>query len=431
VNNKKIHKKILEEVPSIEIPSVDEAWKKMQEKLDKKEKNRPVIGWKWFYLTAIFCLVTGFGWWLLEIHPFAFRSSSFKEAVRKKDSSALINKEKYTVSNKRSGTTQKERPQLNDTNSKLPVRSVTILSNKSDVRETHKNTKSVTQQKNRVKKLTAINIKSMQPLKPAFDYNDGLTNDSTSKKNFDSSKIQKGLVKKLNSDSSKKEESDDETKSEEEEKEDIIVQAGLQWTAQLPIFNSYKYFAGTNGFSQPYRLLLPGIWISLQSKKMLFSMEVNPFATSVLANKAYATKSTTIGSDIIVETRTLHKVFGTTAGFGFNYNIINKWWLGGRINGNFWRMGTGTLKGEKVNAPGTNTSVVYENNFILNDSSWADFSKFQLATGAQLLYKQFKWQAGIQFDYYIVPLIDKAGQKNQTGTRVFIRWSLYPGKKKN
>jgi hypothetical protein len=94
-------------------------------------------------------------------------------------------------------------------------------------------------------------------------------------------------------------------------------------------------------------------------------------------------------------------------------------------------MGTGTLKGEKVNAPGTSTSVVYESNFTLNDSSWADFSKFQLATGAQLLYKQFKWQAGIQFDYYIVPLIDKAGQKNQTGTRVFIRWSLYPGKKKN
>lgn len=39
-------------------------------------------------------------------------------------------------------------------------------------------------------------------------------------------------------------------------------QYGLQWKATIPLNGSKKYFTGTNTRSEPYNLLIPGIWLS-------------------------------------------------------------------------------------------------------------------------------------------------------------------------
>lgn len=73
-----------------------------------------------------------------------------------------------------------------------------------------------------------------------------------------------------------------------------------------------------NGSKQPYRLLLPGVWVSLQASRSMFSAQLNPFAVYVLSNKPYLIRNVINGSDLVIEKRTLNKVFGISAGAGLD-----------------------------------------------------------------------------------------------------------------
>ena len=130
-----------------------------------------------------------------------------------------------------------------------------------------------------------------------------------------------------------------------------------------------------DGSKQPYRLLLPGVWVSLQASNSMFSAQLNPCAVSVLSNKPYLIRNVINGSDLVIEKRTLNKVFGISAGAGFDYNVKNKWWLDGKLAANFWRNGTTTIKGEKTNTLVVGTTLIYENTGRIDDNSWDDFQK--------------------------------------------------------
>ena len=134
-------------------------------------------------------------------------------------------------------------------------------------------------------------------------------------------------------------------------------------------------FCGMNGSKQPYRLLLPGVWVSLQASRSMFSPQLNPFAVSVFSNKPYLIRNVINGSDLVIEKRTLNKVFGISAGAGFDYNVKNKWWLDGKLAANFWRNGTTTIKGEKTNTMVGGTTLIYVNTGRIDDNLWDDFQK--------------------------------------------------------
>ena len=430
MNKKKIHNIFLEDDLSIDIPSSDLAWENMQGRLNKKEKQRPVIVWKWFYLFTFLFILFGAGWWLLQTNHSVSRKSTTKKILQKQIDNTPGKNEKNTLTERKLSQRVGDKQQTVD----LPVdrltkNDISVSKQHADLFRKEKVPTS-SRQNNRLNPSRGKKSKPMQHSESVSKRPDYLEKDDISKNNIDTGYIQNSTVDIMKPDSVAKAKINATASEKEEAPDEKIMQAGLLWSFQLPINSSYRYFAGPNGTSQPYRVLLPGIWVSLQAERSLFTLQVNPFATSVLSNKPFAITNTTNGSDFIIESRTLHKVFGTTAGIDFDYNVKEKWWMGGHMQGNFWRTGVAFMKGEKINASTGVPSVIYENNYTLNDSAWAGFTKFQLGTGVQLMYKTPQWQAGIRFDFYLQPLIEKKGQKNATNTQVFIRWPLYSDRKK-
>jgi hypothetical protein len=426
VDEKKIHKSFLNDPPPVDIPSPDVAWTNMQKKLDGEEKERRPIGW-WYYPAAILFL-TVTAWFFLPADFFTDRISVSKKGVTT-DFVAKDNKVNKDVTAREAVPFEEgEAGNTNSLNESKP--GTTINKPKKISAGDDINGKVLKQQKVRFKKLSASIIKPIATPAQLLLGLDTAKNNGISKSRISPGLIPGDSVNEIRAGVAKKEEVQPATGSKQEDiANNIIVEAGLQWNLPVPINGSNSYFAGPNGASQPYRLLFPGLWISLIDQKHMFTFQVNPFATAILSNKPYTTKSTISTAEVILESRTLNKIFGTSASLGYDYNIKKRWWAGGYTTGRFWHSATATAKEKKINSSNGNTSAEYINRYSFNDSDWTGFTKFQVAAGVQLLYKLPRWQAGIYFDYCLVPLIDEEGQKNQTTAQFFMRWQLYKQKR--
>jgi hypothetical protein len=430
VSEKKIIKDFINEPPPVDIPSTDYAWEQMQQRLGKEEKRRRIIGWRWVYTAALLLLLTGTGWWVFTNKNF----KSGKETINKKApdqaSSATVSREENKSNNERERRPKEE--ELQAIKPALPEAQRMDESRADESFKQHKQQLRKASQR-QVKNSGRSNLAKREhapSVAPAMNVNSNGDKGSLSSTDTSTIKDQANLGAERGKDSIKKEEIPGATEKEKDVQKSRIIQAGLQWNAQLRATNLREYFDGPNGSSQPYRLLLPSVWVSLQVEKSMLAAQLNPFAYSVLSNKPYATKDMGSGAGMLRERRTLNKVFGISAGFGFDYNVKDNWWLGGNLQGIFWRKGAAILVGENINTSNGSTSFAYRNNYQLTDTAWAGFSKFQMGLGAQLLYKKSKLQAGIRGDFSPVILIDEKGQKNQVWAGAFIRLALYSHEKK-
>src|SRR6185503_3624021 len=102
------------------------------------------------------------------------------------------------------------------------------------------------------------------------------------------------------------------------------LSAGLQWNLQLPVSGVDNYFKGSTASSQPYRMLLPGAWISIRSTKHILRAEVNPFFDNLLPNKSYGSfiNSKNIPDTVITTTeiKSLRKTFGVALTADYDHN---------------------------------------------------------------------------------------------------------------
>lgn len=404
-----IHKIFLNQAPPISIPSPAEGWQKMEKKLESERQKRRVITWRWVYVTAIILLLTGAGWFLQKDHPGRKNNPTHEiNTVSHGTIDVAAQKNKHQPADKESTVVKDSVSLIVYTRRKQSYRRLAIQA------ETDNG-----QKKNHEKPFSILSIQQAKP-SPAVAH---VANNDLPFVIADSDEVTRHLVNKI-ADTGTNENINSTEVEKEISIEDKIIQAGIEWDAQLPVNSSRYYFAGPAGSPQPYRVLLPGFWLGLQAGNTQFTVQVNPFATAILSNKPYTIKSVANSSGTMVESRTVRKIFGTNAGFDFDYNVKDKWWLGGRLHANFWRAGAATVKQQSINAV-TGAPVAYEHNYTLNDSAWEDFTKFQIGMGIQLLYKLPRLQAGISFDYYLVPLIDVAGQRNSTGLQLFVKWPLY------
>ena len=200
--------------------------------------------------------------------------------------------------------------------------------------------------------------------------------------------------------------------------------AGMQWNMPAPFRNPRQYFAGANGTSQPYSLLLPALYVGFETDRLSLTTELDFFRTSVTSVKPYSIKNIPSGQNQILESRFLNKVFGTGVSVGVDYRVIDRWWVGGRLEGNFWRRASATVKGEQQGPPGSQPVTVYENHYQFSDSTWAQFHKFQSGVGLEMLYKKLRWQAGLNFSYYNIALSDVKGLGNNAAANIFFRLSI-------
>jgi len=232
-----------------------------------------------------------------------------------------------------------------------------------------------------------------------------------------------GVADKSNTDSA------DGDKNDEVHIEDkaLHVMAGLQWQAQLPFSGAQHYFAGPNTTSQPYRLLIPGAWVGFEFEKNLFTLEVNPFATTVYNPKPFVTTTEINGQTEITKVKSLNKLFGLTASIRYSYNVKGNWWAGGGIQGGTMNKGVATVLTETDN----NGTKMYSTSFArLETSDIAALTKFKIRTDAEVLYRAPKWQAGLRAGIYFTPVTTSyTTQKNPLELSLFYRWQIWNGDK--
>jgi hypothetical protein len=119
-------------------------------------------------------------------------------------------------------------------------------------------------------------------------------------------------------------------------KTDLRWQFGLQWKAALPLYGSQYYFTGTNTRSEPYNLLIPGIWLSVLSNvKHEVMLMVKPAEWYFYNKKAFHSDSGFLYRNhdtIPVTTSTrLIKTSGLYGSLQYNYHINEKWIVGAGI----------------------------------------------------------------------------------------------------
>lgn len=201
-------------------------------------------------------------------------------------------------------------------------------------------------------------------------------------------------------------------------------QAGVWFKAQLPFSSAQHYFAGPNGASQPWRVALPGVWISYQYNKHVFEAEVNPFASLVFNPKPFNTTTYVANGQIVTKTETLNKTFGTSLSVGYSYNIKNNWWAGGRVQTTIVTGGVATNTFDPANLRNDKTFAP------LSADDKAMLAKMQVKLDAELMYKMAGWAAGLRAGFYFSPSPVKGqGINNPLETELFVRWRLWQHRK--
>ena len=226
------------------------------------------------------------------------------------------------------------------------------------------------------------------------------------------------------------------------EEEDIdstmfVAEAGLQWNMQLPFANSSSFFTGPGTQSQPYRILLPGAWISWHSEKSLLGVQVNPFTSLLVPSKPFNTVvANSTSSDTAItktETKTLKKLFGVSAVLSYNYNVTGNWWFGGNMQATWWRSGIATSNiktsrqslSSSFNPINTQSTTRYK----LSKPDWENFSTFQMQLNLEILYRKKTWIAGFNAGLPIMPIAKITGPLNPFYAALFFRVRLWEDKK--
>jgi len=211
-----------------------------------------------------------------------------------------------------------------------------------------------------------------------------------------------------------------------------IISAGLQWNFQLPIYSGENYFKGSSGKSQPYMVLLPGAWISVQNERRSLSAELNPFYSNLLPAKSFGifTSYANLPDTIVMttETKTLEKTFGIHFAANYDLNISGNWWAGGGIHAYWLKKGIASSDGTEEKRSISNGGVVstsFNQTYILTKPEWENFDRFQLWLHAQAFYARKKMQTGIRIGIPFNSIAKQQGQKNPLRTEMIFRLPLY------
>jgi hypothetical protein len=210
-------------------------------------------------------------------------------------------------------------------------------------------------------------------------------------------------------------------------------QYGLQWKGTLPLYGAQQYFTGTNTRSEPYNLLIPGVWLSTTvNNRHEFMLLVKP-ADWYYYNKQIYRKDTgtvTDYSDTIPKiipsrnTTTLIKTGGWYGSLQYNYHINENWLVGAgigyhlRVRGLAWQqayinLSDSLFKDSLISMQkGTETDNYLASSFITGKLEVAyQFGAFD--AGASLLIP------------LTGPFADKSLNKSRPiNVQLFLRWRI-------
>jgi cbb3-type cytochrome oxidase subunit 3 len=218
--------------------------------------------------------------------------------------------------------------------------------------------------------------------------------------------------------------------------EDISFTGGLYWSVQMPTYSRSNYFAGPDGRAQMYRILLPGIFVRVQSNKSAFVLDFNPFYTNLVPQSNFlTTKNTTVILDttvITTENKSLRKTFGVASSISYEHNIRNQWWVGGGLQWFILNKGLAKMdvEEERVASNGGKLTSSYTRNYTIPQSEWAYFEKSYLGINGSIFYAGRRFQSGIRLTFPMAPLAKKDGPEYPLRSEFIFRYGIYQVKKK-
>ena len=211
-----------------------------------------------------------------------------------------------------------------------------------------------------------------------------------------------------------------------------VISAGMQWNFQLPVYGAKNYFKGSSARSQPYTILLPGAWISIQTERRSLSAELDPFYSNLLPARSFGTFTNyaSLPDTIVIttETKTLRKTFGIHFAINYDMNISGNWWAGGGIHAYWLQKGIASGSGTEERRSISNGGIVstsFDRTYVLSKPEWENFDRFQFWLYAQVFYARKKMQTGIRIGMPFNSIAKQQGQKNPLRTEMIFRLPLY------
>jgi hypothetical protein len=223
-----------------------------------------------------------------------------------------------------------------------------------------------------------------------------------------------------------------------QEDQHMLLLMGLEWAAQVPTANAGHYFTGTTGRDQFYRLLIPAVWMQVQSKRSLLEIAFAPSFSKLIPSRTFSEETKSIltsYSSVTTNTRiSLDKLFGMAASMNYAAIVGGNWWAGGGVRADWWKHAVVTASTVEDKSPLTNPTTMVSTSYSaiapLSRADWSNFSRFQLDLSAQLLYKTARQQVGLRISMPFTPLSKNGGAGDSFRAELFYRLALFGGKMK-
>lgn len=384
----------------IPVPPVDLAWQDMQSRLDR-EKRRPILLWSRIGMT--FALLLS---WLVILEPVPYEGNpvAARTSSGNTETSSSTQQENVTQTIDLPNSFDLIEQSSNSTNKKYRKLKKITQSDKNGSKEVNETPSSGSMGDEEI----APALAQEKTTPKASD-----TLAAKPKKNADTTTAVKP--------------SPDEDKKKEDE--DWKIRFGPQWELQIPTTGFNGYFDGPSTNAEPWRNLIPGLWLEATHGKNAIHFTFMPMQQQMVSDKTFRIQNSLIQNpDTTIsreETKHLYKLLGLSASIGYARNLRGNWWGGLNLQASWWQQALAQsdvqdsyiVSGQVVDTrPSTYAYKITD--------EWSYFNKMQTFMMADLTYRKQRWQSGLRSGIALTPLSKGDGPSNMFRGSVFFRWSF-------
>ncbi|MFN5646329.1 MAG: hypothetical protein ACK458_02300, partial [Sphingobacteriales bacterium] len=213
------------------------------------------------------------------------------------------------------------------------------------------------------------------------------------------------------------------------EEDDWKIRFGPQWELQIPTTGFNGYFDGPSVKPEPWRNIIPGLWLEATHGKNAIHFSFMPMQQQMVSDKTFRIQNSLIQNpDTTIsreETKHIYKLLGMSASIGYARNLRGNWWGGLNLQASWWQQALAQsdvqdsyiVSGQVVDTrPSTYAYKVTD--------EWSYFNKMQTFMMADLTYRKQRWQSGLRSGIALTPFSKGDGPSNMFRGSVFFRWSF-------
>jgi hypothetical protein len=386
----------------IPVPAADLAWQDMQSRLDR-EKRRPMMVWSKLAMTLALLLS-----WLVILEPVRYKGNPV--AARPSAGNGIVTS---SASTQQDNTTQTKDLASSSDHFEHPLQSTNKQNRKQKIKtQPDKNGGQDVYEPSTSESMIGIDISP------------DLANEKTTPKAVDSTIDQ--LKKTTDTAKSINTSPEDDKKKEED---NWKFRFGPQWELQIPTTGFNGYFDGPSTKAEPWRNLIPGLWLEATHGKNAIHFSFMPMQQQMVSDKTFRIQNSLIQNpDTTIsreETKHLYKLLGMSASIGYARNLRGNWWGGLNLQASWWQQALAKSDVQDSYIVGGQVVDTRPSTYAYKiTDEWSYFNKMQTFMLADLTYRNKRWQSGLRTGIALTPFSKGDGPSNMFRGSVFFRWSF-------